>query len=96
MSQKGIEIRFDTLSEANKLSLWLDPKEPLSIQVGVETATGRHIRDISQIREEGVFRGKTPGLIRRVNLILNGGGVEKELIEALRMAADDLEKMFSE
>jgi len=48
--------------------------------------------NLRQVRFASVFTNKSISKFDAINLVFEGGGVEEELIKALRVAADELEE----
>ena len=87
-----LEIGFNSPIERNKISIWIRPDDPIGINVKVEV-DGLGLMDVSELNFGGAYiSGGRIDRLRTVNLIIQGGDAGSELVNALRGAADQLDR----
>lgn len=87
-----LEMGFNNPIERNKISIWIRPDNPIVINVKVEVDE-LGLMDVSELKFGGAYiSGGRIGRLRTVNLIIQGDDAGSELVNALRGAADQLDR----
>ena len=91
-----IEMGFNNPIDRNKVSAWIRPNSPITINVGVEV-DGMGMIDVSELNfgntiNRSMISGGSIGRICSVKLIVQGGDAGPELVKALRGVADQLDR----